>query len=144
MDDHRCLQFFHEDDRKIPDYRKKKKKIVLRPTFAVITDSYHCVTHFIWAPIAIISTNKKMSLFSELHLIYHFCFSHPAHMVLCLNKSRLASFFIQTLWLTLIYIKELHQSYHPLNIHIFFMNQVQLLLKENLLSDWLVSSHYMQ
>lgn len=92
MDDHRCLQFFHEDDRKIPDYRKKKK-IVLRPTFAVITDSYHCVTHFIWAPIAIISTNKKMSLFSELHLIYHFCFSHPAHMVLCLNKSRLASFF---------------------------------------------------
>lgn len=51
-------------------------------------------------------------------------------MVLCLNESRLASFFIQTLWLTLIYIKELHQSYHPLNIHIFFMNWVQSLFKE--------------
>lgn len=79
----------------IPVYRKKS--FVLRATFTVITDSYHCMTRFSWVPTAIISANKKKSLFSELHLIYHFCFSHPAHMVLSLNKSRLASFFIQTL-----------------------------------------------
>lgn len=110
-----------------------KPTFVLRPTFTAITDTYHCVTHFCWAPIPIICTNKKMSLFSELHLIHHFYFSHSAHIVLCLNKSRLASFFIQTLWLTLIYIKELHQSYHPLNIHIFFHELGPIPFKRNLL-----------
>ena len=85
-----------------------------------------------------------MSLLSESHLIYHFCFSHSAHMVLCLNKSRLVSFFSQTLWLTLIYTKELHQSYHPLNIHIFFMNQVQLVFNGSCLRDGVASSHVIQ
>lgn len=93
------FQLFHEVVEKcvaeIPVYRKKS--FVLRATFTVITNSYHCLIHFSWVPFAIISANKKKSVFSELHLIYHFCFSHPAHMVLSLNKSRLASCFIQTL-----------------------------------------------
>lgn len=79
-----------------------------------------CVTLFSWAPFRIICTSKKMSPFSEWCFMDRPCPCHPAHAVLCLNKGRLASVLVQTLWLTLIYIKELHQSYHPLNIHNFF------------------------